>query len=56
VPSACWRWPPVGSGWEPVEDADVVQAEKAAGEEVAAFEVLAVDPPSEVDDQFLEAA
>ena len=39
-----------------VEDADVVEAEEAAGEEVAAFEVLPVDPPGEVDDQLLEAA
>ena len=30
--------------------------EKAAREEVAAFEVLPVDPPGEVDDQLLEAA
>ena len=56
MPSACWRWPPVGSGLGAIEDADVVQAEEAAGEEVVAFEVLAVDPPGEIDDQLLEAA
>src|ERR1035438_8420157 len=46
VPSACWRWPPPGSGLRPVEDADVVEPEEAAREEIAAFEVLPVDRKS----------
>ena len=39
-----------------VEDADVVQAQKAAGEDVAPGRVLAVDPPVEVQHQPLERA
>ena len=39
-----------------VEEADVVQAQEAALEDVAAFGVLAIDPPGEVDEQFLEDA
>ena len=35
VPSACSRWPPVGSGARAVEDADVVEAQEAALEDVA---------------------
>ena len=37
-----------------IEDADVVEAEEAAGEEVLALGVLAVDPPGEVEQEFLE--
>src|SRR5262249_23692618 len=37
-----------------VEDADVVQAEEAAGEDVPPAGVLAVDPPGEVQQQLLE--
>src|SRR5438105_980958 len=37
-----------------VEDADVVQPEKAAGKQVFAFDVLAVDPPGEIDEEFVE--
>ena len=37
-----------------VEDADVVEAEEAAGEDVAPRRVLAVDPPVEVQHQALE--
>ena len=37
-----------------VEDADVVQPQKAAGEEVLAAKVLAVHPPGEVHQQLLE--
>src|SRR6266550_3428941 len=37
-----------------IEDADVVEAEKAALEHVHAFGVLAVHPPSEVEHEFLE--
>ena len=39
-----------------VEDADVVEAEEAAGEEIVALRVLAVDPPGEVEQQLLERA
>src|SRR6266851_3572360 len=54
VPSACSMWPPVGRGSAAVEDADVVQAQKSALENVAAFAVLAVDPPGEVEHQLVE--
>ena len=56
VPSDCSRWPPVGSGADAVEDADVVEAEEAALEDVAALGVLAVHPPGEVEQQLLEDA
>ena len=39
-----------------VEDADVVQAQEAALEDVPPGAVLAVDPPGEVQQQLLEAA
>ena len=54
VPSDCSRWPPVGSGSTAIEDADVVEPEEAALEDVVAFRVLAVDPPREVEQQLLE--
>ncbi len=37
-----------------VEDADVVQPEEAAAEDVAAVKVLAVDPPGEVQQELLK--
>ena len=40
----------------PIEDADVVEAEEAAGEDVAALRILAVHPPVEVEHQALERA
>ena len=39
-----------------VEDADVVESEEAAGEEVPSLRVLPVDPPGEVEQQLLERA
>ena len=39
-----------------VEDPDIIEAEEAAAEDVAALDVLAVHPPSEVEQQFLECA
>ena len=39
-----------------VEDADVVQSEKAAGEDVAPRRILAIDPPVEVQHQSLKRA
>ena len=39
-----------------VEDADVVEPEEAALEDVVAGAVLAVDPPGEVEQQLLEGA
>ena len=56
VPSAWSMWPPVGSVRAAVEDADVVEAEEAALEDVAALRVLAVDPPGEVQHQLVEHA
>ena len=46
----------VGQGVGAVEDTDVVEAEEAAAEDVASLDVLAVDPPGEVEQQLLEAA
>ena len=43
-------------GGAAVEDADVVEAEKASCEEVSPLAILAVDPPCEVQQQLLEAA
>ena len=56
VPSACSRWPPVGQRRAAVEDADVVQPEEAALEDVVALGVLAIDPPGEVEQQLVEDA
>ena len=39
-----------------VEKADVIQPEEAAGEDVFALHVLAVDPPGEVDEELLKDA
>ena len=39
-----------------VEDADVVQPEKPARENVASLGILAVDPPVEIQHQSLEGA
>ncbi len=39
-----------------IEDADVVQAQEAAGKDVAPGRVLAIDPPVEVEHQSLERA
>jgi hypothetical protein len=46
----------VGQGVGAIEDPDVVEPEEAAAEDVAAFDVLSVDPPGEVQQQLLEAA
>src|ERR1035438_2869702 len=37
-----------------VEDADIIQAKKAAAEDILAFRILAVDPPRKADYEFLE--
>src|SRR5947199_56147 len=39
-----------------VEDADVVQPQESAGEQVAAGRVLPVDPPGEVEGQLVECS
>src|SRR6266404_8925516 len=39
-----------------IEDADVVQAQKAAAENVLSLRVLAIDPPGKVDHELLEGA
>jgi len=36
VPSACSRWPPVGRGRAAVEDADIIQPQESALEEILA--------------------
>ena len=48
--------PPVGQRLAAVEHADVVEAEKAALENVPALRVLAVDPPGEVQQQLVKDA
>ena len=45
-----------GQGFGSVEQADVIEAEESACEDVASVHILAVDPPSEVDEEFEEAA
>ena len=39
-----------------VEDPDIIEAEEAAAEDVAALDVLAIYPPGEVEQQFLECS
>ena len=56
VPSAWPRIQPVRQLRVAVEDADVVEAEEAALEDVVAELVLAVDPPVEVEQQLVEDA
>src|SRR4029077_13021770 len=45
---------PGRGGARAVEDADVVETEEPAGEEVLAFGVLAIHPPREVEQQLLK--
>jgi hypothetical protein len=40
--------PARGEGLRAVEDADVVEPEEAAREQVVAFEILTIHPPREV--------
>jgi hypothetical protein len=56
VPSDCSMCPPGGERPRPVEHADIVEAEEAALEDVQALRVLAVHPPGEVQQQFVEDA
>ena len=56
MPSACSSVPPPGQRRRAVEDADVVEPEEPALEQVAAVRVLAVDPPGEVGQQPVEDA
>ena len=43
-----------GEGFAPVEDADVVETQETALEDVVPVVVLAVDPPGEVQEQLVE--
>ena len=45
-----------GQGLGAVEEADVVEAKEASLKNVFAFDVLAVDPPGEVEEELLEDA
>ena len=56
VPSAWLSTQPSGQLHVAVEDADVVEPEEAALEDVVAERVLAVDPPVEVQEQLVEDA
>src|SRR5689334_2472699 len=45
------------AGWQrfaPVKDADIIQPEKATLKDVQSLGILAVDPPCEVEHQFME--
>ena len=44
----------VGQRLGAIEHADIVQPQEPAGEQVFAVEVLAIDPPGEVQEQFLK--
>ncbi len=46
----------IGQGRVAVEDTDVVQSQEAAFKDVIPLGVFAVDPPGEVEHQFLEDA
>src|SRR5439155_18987148 len=39
-----------------IEDADVVQTQESAGEKMFALDVLAIDPPGEINQKFLKNA
>ena len=56
MPSACSRWPPVGSGCERSKTPMLSSPRKPPGEEVPSLRVLAVHPPREVEQQLLERA
>ena len=56
VPSDCSSVAAAGQRLAAVEDADVVEPEKAALEDVVALGVLAVHPPGEIEQQFVEDA
>ena len=54
VPSACSRWPPVGSGALRSKTPMLSRPRKPALEDVLAEAVLAVHPPGEVQEQLVE--
>jgi hypothetical protein len=54
VPSACSRWPPVGSGALRSKTPMLSRPRKAALEHVLAEAVLAVHPPGEVQQELVE--
>ena len=56
VPSACSMIFAAGQRLAAVEDADVVEAQEAALENVPALRVLAIHPPGEVEQQLVEDA
>src|SRR5271154_4642451 len=45
-----------GERFGTVEDSDVVQPQKSAGEDMAVVDVLSIDPQSKVEQQFLKDA
>ncbi len=56
VPSDCSRTQPLGSALIAIEDADIIEAEKAAFENVGAFRVLAIHPPGEIHQELVKHA
>ena len=54
VPSLCSRRLAVGKRRVPIEDADVVEAEKTALENIVALGIFTIHPPGESDEQFVE--
>ena len=56
VPSDCSKLPAGRQRRAAVKHADVVEPEESALENVVAFGVLAIDPPGEIQQQFVEYA
>ena len=54
VASDCSIWPSSRKRLAAVEDADVVQTEKAALKDVSSLGILAIHPPGEIQQQFLK--
>src|SRR5215471_14137194 len=48
--------PPCGEHRATIEDANVVQPKKATLKDILAFDVLSIDPPGEVEHEFVEYA
>jgi hypothetical protein len=44
-----------GKGVGAIKNSDIVQSQEATSENIPTFFILAVDPPGEIDEKFLEA-
>ena len=54
VPSLCSRRLPSGNVVVAIEDADVIESEETALEDVVAFGIFAIHPPGKGDEHFME--